>query len=116
MWIFQQRIYIKKISAMNLNQFAIVSKTNLKNLCLTLKTSGNELRELQCQTNRSTNHFQKGALDGINKISTDAVDVSEKPILTCDSNNAPNNTNFTVKKVTEHNILECNSEEKEIKK
>ena len=78
--------------------------------------SENELRELQCQTNRSTNHFQKGALDGINKISTDAVDVSEKPILTCDSNDAPNNTNFTVKKATEHNILGCNSEEKEIKK
>ena len=37
---FQQRIYIKgvKISAMNLNQFAIVSKTKLKNLCLNLKT------------------------------------------------------------------------------
>ena len=78
--------------------------------------SGNELRELQCQTNRSTDHFQKGALDGINKISTDAVDVSEKPILTCDSNDAPNNTNFTVKKATEHNILGCNSKEKEIKK
>ena len=60
--------------------------------------SGNELRELQCQTNRSTNYFQKGALDGINKISTDAVDVSEKPILTGNSNNTPNNTNFTVKK------------------
>ena len=66
--------------------------------------SGNELRELQCQTNISTNHFQKGALDGINKISTDAVDISEKPILTCVSNDAPNNTNFTVKKATEHNI------------
>ena len=38
--------------------------------------SGNELRELQCQTNRSTNHFQNDALDGINKISIDAVDVS----------------------------------------
>ena len=73
-------------------------------------------RELQCQTNRSTNHFQKGALDGINKISTDAVDVSEKPILTGDSNNTPNNTNFTVKKATERNISRCNSEEKEIKK
>ena len=64
--------------------------------------SGNELGDLQCQTNISTNHFQKGALDGINKISTDAVDVSEKPIVTGDSNDAPNNTNITVRKATEH--------------
>ena len=76
--------------------------------------SGN--RELPCQTNRSTDHFQKGALNGINKISTDAVHVSKKPILIGDSNNTPNNTNFTVKKATECDILGCNSEEKEIKK
>ena len=31
-------------------------------------------------------------------------------------NNAPNNNNFTVKKATEHNILGCNFEGKEIKK
>ena len=42
--------------------------------------------------------------------------VHEKPILTGGSNNTPNNTNFTVKKATERNILGCNSEEKEIKK
>ena len=77
--------------------------------------SGNELRELQCQTNRSTILFQKDELDGINKCSTDAVDVSEKPILlTGNSNNTPNNTNFTVKKEAEHNILGCNSKEREI--
>ena len=75
-----------------------------------------KLESLQCQTSRSSNHFQKGALDGINKISTDAVNISEKLILTCVSNDTPNNTNFTVKKATEHNILGCNFEEKEIKK